>query len=61
MAYRTLLVAYVDYSESDWLALKKMNNFEGEADRAVVENDLVVIGIFGLMDPLRPGIRDAVL
>lgn len=37
------------------------NNFESETDRQSVENDLVVVGIFGLMDPLRPGIRDAVL
>jgi len=31
-----------------------------EADREAVESQLVLIGIFGLMDPLRPGIREAV-
>jgi len=55
------LVAYVDYTQADWENLKKQNNdFKSEADRASVECDLVMVGIFGLMDPLRPGIRDAV-
>lgn len=55
------MVAYVDYTQADWENLKKQNNdFKSEADRASVECDLVMVGIFGLMDPLRPGIRDAV-
>lgn len=59
--YRTLLVAYVDYSDSDWKQLEQRhNNFQSEADREAVESDLVMVGIFGLMDPLRPGIKDAV-
>lgn len=31
-----------------------------EKDREIVESNLVLVGIFGLIDPLRPGIRDAV-
>jgi magnesium-transporting ATPase (P-type) len=32
--YRTLLVAYVDYSDEDWQSLKKRSNdFESENDR----------------------------
>ena len=60
--YRTLLVAYVDYDVSEWETLKRNNNnFEKETDRETVENNLVLVGIFGLMDPLRPGIKDAIL
>jgi Ca2+-transporting ATPase len=59
--YRTLLVAYVDYDTKEWEILKAgNNNFTSEADREAVENNLVLVGIFGLMDPLRPGIKDAV-
>lgn len=59
--YRTLLVAYTDYSKSEWENLRRIhNNFQTEADRMSVENGLVMVAIFGLMDPLRPGIRQAV-
>jgi magnesium-transporting ATPase (P-type) len=59
--YRTLLVAYVDYDVNEWETLKRNNNnFENETDRETVENNLVLVGIFGLMDPLRPGIKDAI-
>jgi P-type E1-E2 ATPase len=55
------LVAYVDYDTKEWEILKAgNNNFTSEADRESVENNLVLVGIFGLMDPLRPGIKDAV-
>lgn len=54
-------MAYTDYSESEWENLRQQNNnFASENDRAVVESGLVMVSIFGLMDPLRPGIRDAV-
>jgi Ca2+-transporting ATPase len=59
--YRTLLVAYVDYDVNEWETLKRNNNnFESETDRETVENNLVLVGIFGLMDPLRPGIKEAI-
>ena len=38
----------------------KNNDFATEADREAVEKDLVFVGIFGLMDPLRPGIKSAI-
>jgi magnesium-transporting ATPase (P-type) len=45
----------------EWETLKRNNNnFESETDRETVENNLVLVGIFGLMDPLRPGIKDAI-
>lgn len=36
------------------------NNFETQTDKEITESELIMIGVFGLMDPLRPGIRDAV-
>ena len=60
--YRTLLVAYSDYSLNEWETLKRENdNLEDDKSKEVIENGLVLAGIFGLMDPLRPGIRDAVI
>jgi magnesium-transporting ATPase (P-type) len=38
----------------------KNNNFESDANKESVEKGLVLVGIFGLMDPLRPGIKEAV-
>jgi len=62
-SYRTLLVAYVDFKEAEWNELKeKSNNFEKpeEIDSDAIESGLTMVGIFGLMDPLRPGINEAV-
>jgi len=36
------------------------NDFSKESDREVLENDLIAIGIFGLIDPLRPTIKDSI-
>lgn len=36
------------------------NGFAKEEDQQKVEKDMVFVGIFGLVDPLRPGIRAAV-
>jgi magnesium-transporting ATPase (P-type) len=56
-----MLVAHSSYSDSEWEQIKtKFNNFESESDREAIESNLIVVGIFGLMDPLRPGIREAV-
>lgn len=61
MTWRTLLVSYKDYSSDEWAAAKAQNNdFATEADRATVENDLNMACIFGLKDPLRPKIIEAV-
>ena len=61
--YRTLLVAYVDFTKQQWAQIKeKSNNFEKpeDIDSDAIEAGLTMVGIFGLMDPLRPGITEAV-
>lgn len=59
--YRTILIAHSDYSESEWKHAKESsNNFTTEQDRETVESGLCLVGIFGLQDPLRPGIKQAV-
>ena len=53
-AYRTLLIAYADYTEEEYLRLKAQhNNFEKEGDRESLEKNLTLIGIYALQDPLR--------
>lgn len=60
-SYRTLLVAYRDFDLHDWNELKsKNNNFNTEQDKDCVETELVMAGIFALMDPLRDGIKEAI-
>ena len=60
-AYRTLLITYRDMSMADYEQLKAdNNNFEKEADREVLENNLTAIGIFGLQDPLRTTIVSSI-
>jgi magnesium-transporting ATPase (P-type) len=59
--YRTILVAHTDFTESEWSRSKaNSNDFLTEQDRETVESGLCLVGIFGLQDPLRPGIRAAV-
>jgi len=58
---RTLLIAYVDFDKSEWESLSAQNNnFASAEDQEVVECGLTMAGIFGLKDPLRPKIREAV-
>lgn len=60
-SYRTILVAHSAYSEKEWAKMKtENNNWETEEDRETVECGLTLIGIFGLQDPLRKGIPEAV-
>jgi magnesium-transporting ATPase (P-type) len=48
-AYRTLLVAYREYSIDEYKILEAANNkFSSESDREVLEKDLTMIGIFAL-------------
>lgn len=48
-AFRTILVAYRDMSMSEFNTLKAQNNnFDKEADREILEENLVAVGIFGL-------------
>ena len=58
---RTLLIARVDYPIDEWNALAaENNNFKSAEDQEKVEAGLTMVGIFGLKDPLRPGIFDSV-
>ena len=61
-AFRNLLIAYKDLTEKEFYDLKNANSqFASEEDREVLEkNGLVLIGIYGLQDPLRPEIKDSV-
>jgi magnesium-transporting ATPase (P-type) len=55
------MVAYTDYKIEDWEKLKSEHNgFSKEKDREQAEKGMVLVGIFALMDPLRPGIAEAV-
>lgn len=48
-------------SADDFERLKsENNNFEKNEDRAVLESDLTVLGLFGIQDPLRRNIKDSV-
>ena len=59
--YRTLLVAYLDIKAQEWESWKSNNNnFKEIHDKEAVENGLTMVGIFALMDPLRPGVTEAV-
>ena len=61
-AYRTLLIAYNELSFEEYEELKTQNNnFASEKDREVLEKGLTIVGIYALLDPLRPEIKDSVL
>lgn len=61
-AYRTILMAYRDYSTDEYEDLKSSNNnFESEEDREVLEQGLTAVGIWGIQDPLRDGIIEAII
>lgn len=57
-AYRTIMLAYrvMPKEEYDDLAA----GFNEEADKYVLEENLTAIGLFGIEDPLRNGIKEAV-
>jgi magnesium-transporting ATPase (P-type) len=60
-AYRTLLIAYADYTEEEYMRLKAQhNNFEKESDREALEQNLTLIGIYALQDPLRDEVKRSV-
>ena len=59
--FRNILISYVDMDHHQFENLKhNANNFKDASDKEVVESGLTMIGIFGIMDPLRPGIAGAV-
>jgi Ca2+ transporting ATPase len=48
-------------SMKEFVSLKNLNNqFDKEADRAVLEDDFTCLALFGLMDPIRPSINEAI-
>ena len=58
---RTILVAYKDYTEAEWAEFSEQNgHFETLEQREQVEQDLTIVAIYALQDPLRPGIADTV-
>ncbi len=58
---RTLLISYVDFPVDEFNSMKAgANDFKTTEDMEILENDLVMVGIFGLKDPLRDGIKNAV-
>ncbi len=59
-AFRNLVICYTDYSMQEYETLKRENNnFQKEDDREVLENDMTLVCIFALMDPLRDEIVES--
>lgn len=55
---RTIVYAYKDIEYDEWEYLKEnSNDFENEADREVLERNLVFLAGFGLLDELRLGVE----
>lgn len=56
------MVTYRDMSLFEYLDLKDGHGgFRTPRSRGILEQNLTALGIFGLQDPLRPGIFDSVL
>lgn len=56
-AYRTILTCYRDMSMADFEALADADTgYTSPQVHAKIESELTAIGIFGLEDPLKPGI-----
>lgn len=61
LTFRTLGIAYADFSDEEWAELEARHNGLTEtADRRKIDKDLTMIAMFGIQDPLRPGIKEAV-
>ena len=54
-AYRTLALAYKEYDSNDTSFMD-----EGKANMDLLESNLVLLGIFGIEDPIRHGVPHAV-
>jgi len=60
-ALRTILMTYRDMSMADFVEMKANNNdFEKDVDRECLENNLTAVGIWGIQDPLRDGIKESI-
>lgn len=56
------MIASTDLGMSLYLKLKEENNgFKSESDREVLEQDLTIVGIYAMQDPLRGEIVESVL
>lgn len=54
-------MTYRDFTEKEYKTLQSQNNnFKDEEDREVLETNLTAVGIWGIQDPLREGIADAI-
>ena len=58
--YRTIMIAYRDFTQREWDQLSEEHPEGGVEFAETIEHGLVLAGVFGLMDPLRPGISQAV-
>lgn len=57
------MVAYKDVNNEEWEAIRDEaaeNNYDEYGKGDLLEKDLCVLGIFGIIDPLRDGVENAV-
>lgn len=60
-AYRTILTCYRDMSMTEFEAIAHPETqYDSPEAHAAIESELTAIGIFGLEDPLKPGINEAI-
>lgn len=60
-AFRSILYAYQDISKADFESHKaSTQDFASEEDKGILENDLTLVGIFALDNPLREKVAHAV-
>lgn len=58
---RTFVYAYKDIDSDFWEELQAgNNNFVKEEDRLIVENDLIFVAGFGIIDELREGVSTSI-
>lgn len=60
-AYRSILYAYTDVPKADFESNRAAtNDFASEEDKAILEQDLTLVAIFALDNPLREKVAHAV-
>lgn len=60
-AYRSILYAYQDIPKADFESRKaETHGFASEEDKAILENELTLVGIFALENPLREKVAHAI-
>ena len=58
--FRTLAVAYRDFSENEWSRMGSPDDKSDIKSKVQVEDGLTMVGIFGLKDTIRKGVRQAI-